>query len=257
MLRRIAGEGGINSMRVNLVHKGKKAALKNRFLSAFSHTASKHRSSVCQWIHPSTLWAGNEHALYIPQKMLISQKNHCVVVTLSTGNTGIQSLKTVHELYSWTKKCSEQFKILCFQHSYKKTPPPLQSSSPKNLSENHIQDLQLYIEADLRNEGFALFCRQAFYLAAITQSANSTTGVINVQTPYLCRQAVNRCDMGEEHTKRALKISASFQQSAAVRGWRSGFENEKGGKEDNHKGGWVNTEGRCGTCGEGLRGWGS
>lgn len=87
-------------MRVNLVHKGKKAALKNRFLSAFSHTASKHRSSVCQCIHPSTLWAGNEHALYIPQKMLISQKNHCVVVTLSTGNTGIQSLKTVHELYS-------------------------------------------------------------------------------------------------------------------------------------------------------------
>lgn len=176
--------------------------------------------------------------------MLISQKNHCVVVTLSTGNTGIQSLKTVHELYSWTQKCSKQFKILCFQHSYKKTPPPLQSSSPKNLSENHIQDLQLYTEADLRKEGFALFCRPPFYLAAITQSANSTTGVINVQTPHLCRQAVNRCDVGEEHTKRALKISASFQQSAAVRGWRSGFENEKGGKEDNHKGGWVNTEGK-------------
>lgn len=53
--------------------------------------------------------------------------------------------------------------------------------------------------------------------------------------PYLCRQAVNRCDVGEEHTKRALKISFSFQQSAAVRGCRSGFENEK--PEEGRKGG--------------------
>jgi len=43
MSRRIAGAGGINSMRVNLVHKGKKAALNNRFLSDSSYTTSKHR----------------------------------------------------------------------------------------------------------------------------------------------------------------------------------------------------------------------
>lgn len=65
--------------------------------------------------------------------MLISQENHCIIAILDTGNTGIQTLKTVCELYSRTQKMQQvcQDTVLCFEQSCIKPPPVRESLLPK------------------------------------------------------------------------------------------------------------------------------
>lgn len=78
MLRRIAGEGGINSMRVNLVHKGKKSSFEEQIsFSFFTHNLKAQVFSLP--VNPSFHPVGGEwtRSLYSSENVNLTKKSLC------------------------------------------------------------------------------------------------------------------------------------------------------------------------------------